>query len=109
MSYLRYLCVFADSGIQHILSCVFPRLEYPQFLWIFHFGLPLRHSLTFIHNNQNKCLVGLNVSICLLSDLSIPSYIQKQRYNVHHLQLFLLNIICFTVALWLLFYLRLEQ
>jgi hypothetical protein len=59
MSYLRYLCVFADSGVQHILSCAFPPLEYSQFLWIFHFGLPLRHSLTFIYKNQNKCLVGL--------------------------------------------------
>jgi hypothetical protein len=36
MSYLRYLCLFADSGVQHILCCVFAlfflRL-YCQFLW----------------------------------------------------------------------------
>jgi len=29
MSYLRYLCLFAYSGVQHILCCVFPRLVYP--------------------------------------------------------------------------------
>ena len=23
MSYLRYLCLFANSGVQHILCCVF--------------------------------------------------------------------------------------
>jgi len=23
MSYLRYLCLFANSGVQHILHCVF--------------------------------------------------------------------------------------
>jgi chitin synthase len=23
MSYLRYMCLFADSGVQHILCCVF--------------------------------------------------------------------------------------
>jgi len=30
MSYLRYyLCLFVDSGVQHILRCVFLRLVYP--------------------------------------------------------------------------------
>jgi len=29
MSYLRYLCLFAYSGVQHILCCVFLRLVYP--------------------------------------------------------------------------------
>ena len=32
MSYLCYLCLFANSGIQHILSCVFLRLVYPMLL-----------------------------------------------------------------------------
>ena len=43
MSYLRYLCLFAYSGIQHIMCCVFVlfvfvlcTLRY-QFLWIVHF------------------------------------------------------------------------
>jgi hypothetical protein len=30
MSYLRYLCLFAYSGVQHILCCVFLRLVYPM-------------------------------------------------------------------------------
>jgi hypothetical protein len=29
MSYLRDLCLFAYSGVQHILCCVFLRLVYP--------------------------------------------------------------------------------
>ena len=30
MPYLRYLCLFAHSGVQHILCCVFLRLLYPM-------------------------------------------------------------------------------
>ena len=32
MSYLRYLCLFVNSGVQHILCCVFVflRLVYPS-------------------------------------------------------------------------------
>jgi hypothetical protein len=30
MSYLHYLCLFAYSGIQHIVCCVFLRLVYPM-------------------------------------------------------------------------------
>ena len=32
MSDLRYLCLFAHSGVQHVLCCVFgfPRLVYPM-------------------------------------------------------------------------------
>jgi hypothetical protein len=30
MSYLRYLCLFAHSGVQHILCRVFLRLVYPM-------------------------------------------------------------------------------
>jgi hypothetical protein len=56
MSYLRYFCLFAYGGVQHILCwfLVFFVLYIPccQFLWIGHFRLPLRCSLTFIH----KCV-----------------------------------------------------
>ena len=54
MSYLRYLCVLAYSGVQHILGCVFVlffvvlRTLCCQFLWLVHFWLPHRYSLTFI-------------------------------------------------------------
>jgi hypothetical protein len=45
MSYLRYLCLFAHSGVQHILRCAFLFclfsscvlcMQYCQFLWISH-------------------------------------------------------------------------
>jgi hypothetical protein len=57
MSYLCYtcMCLFPYSGVQHILCCVFVLFFFVccspccQFLWIFHFWLPLRYSLTFIY------------------------------------------------------------
>jgi len=55
MSYLLYLCLFAHSGVQCILCCVFVLFAFVlctlccQFLWIVHFRLPLRYSLTFIY------------------------------------------------------------
>ena len=59
MSYLRYLCFFAHSGVQHILCCVYVLFFFVlctlcfQFLWIVHsFGSPLRYSLTFIYYIQ---------------------------------------------------------
>jgi hypothetical protein len=58
MSYLRYLCLFAHSGVQHILCCVFCfcfvclRLVYPYVAsfsaWIVHVWFHLRYSLIFI-------------------------------------------------------------
>jgi hypothetical protein len=55
MSYLRYLCLLTYSGVHHILCCVFVLFFFVlctlccQFLWIVHFWLPLRFSLTFIY------------------------------------------------------------
>ena len=55
MSYLRYLCLFAYSGVQQILCCVFVFVFFVlcdlccQFLWIVQFWLPLRYSLPFIY------------------------------------------------------------
>jgi hypothetical protein len=46
--------LFAYSGIQHILRCVFDLFVFVfcticcQFLWIVNLLLPLRYSLTFI-------------------------------------------------------------
>jgi hypothetical protein len=54
MSYLRYLCLFAHSGVQCILCCVFVLFVFVlctlcrQFLGIVYFWLPLRYSLTFV-------------------------------------------------------------
>ena len=54
MSYLRCSRLLACSGVQHISCCVFVLLFFflcilcCQFLWIVHFSLPIRYSLTFI-------------------------------------------------------------
>ena len=50
MSYLRYLCLFAHSGVQRILYCAFALFFLVlctlcwQFFWIVHYWLPLRYS-----------------------------------------------------------------
>ena len=43
-SYLRYLCLFAHSGVQHILCCFVVNFSGLSFI-----VLPLRYSLTFIY------------------------------------------------------------
>jgi hypothetical protein len=54
MFYLHYLCLFAYSGVQLLLCCVFVLFFFVlctlcfQFLWIVFFWLLLRYSLTFI-------------------------------------------------------------
>ena len=52
ISYLRDSCLFAHSGVQHILCC--------HFLWIVHFRLPLRYSLTFILKSPIQKIYGLH-------------------------------------------------
>jgi len=55
MSYLRCLCLFTCSGVQHILYCVFVLFFFVlctlccQFLCIVHFWFPLQYSPTFIY------------------------------------------------------------
>jgi len=62
MSYLRYLCLFAYHGVQHILCCAFDLCFFVlcttccQFLWIDHLRLALRFSLTFISCSQTSAL-----------------------------------------------------
>jgi hypothetical protein len=54
MSYLRYLCLFAYSGVQHILCCISVLFFFVlctlccQVSLDCPFWLPLRYSLTFI-------------------------------------------------------------
>ena len=58
MSNLRYLCLFAYSGVQHILCCVFVLIFFVlctlccQILCT-PFSLLLRYSLTFIYGPIN--------------------------------------------------------
>ena len=57
MCYLRYLCLFVHSGVQHMLCCVFVLFVFGlctpccQFLWIVHVWLALRYSLPFMTNH----------------------------------------------------------
>ena len=57
-SCLRYLCLLAYSGVQHILCYVFVLFVFLlctlccQFPWIVHFWEPLRYSLTFINTSE---------------------------------------------------------
>ena len=61
MSYnLCYLCLFAYSGVQHILCCVFALfflvlcIRCCQSLWIVNFCFLLRYSLTFVYFDMGK-------------------------------------------------------
>jgi hypothetical protein len=55
MSYLRYVCLFVQSGVRYILDCVFFRLLYNIFLVsrIFQFWLQVRYSLMFKQINTS--------------------------------------------------------
>ena len=76
MSYLRYLCLFVYSGVQHILSCVFVLFVF--FLYLVYPVLPVSLdcsfliaslvSLTFIYQSKAKFLY---------TDLFIP----RHRFN----------------------------
>jgi hypothetical protein len=52
VSYLRYLCLLAHSGVQHILCCVFALFFFVlctlccQFIWSVSLWLPRRYYLT---------------------------------------------------------------
>ena len=76
MSYLRCLCLLAYSGVQHMLWCVFVLLFFVfctlccQFLWIVHFWLLLRYSLTFIfylrgRRWRNRMVVGFTTTYAI--------------------------------------------
>jgi len=51
MSYVRYLCLFAYSGVQDILCCVFALIFFVllQISLDSPFWLPFRYFLTFIN------------------------------------------------------------
>ena len=60
MSYLRYLCLFSHSDVQHILWCIFCFVclcvvlcaQCCKFLWIVHLWSHLRYSLKFINTHD---------------------------------------------------------
>jgi hypothetical protein len=53
MSYLRYLCLFTYSGVQHILCCVSALFFFVLCIICCHFlcWLPLLYSLSFIYSS----------------------------------------------------------
>ena len=86
VSYLLYSCLFAYSGVQHILCTLCCQL-----LWIVYFWLPSRYSLTFvIHrwmNYHQLCFILLLISG---RDLSVnfsevcAMFSQSQNCFFHH-------------------------
>ena len=92
-----FVCVF--SGVQHILCCVVFFFILCtlccQFLWIVHFWLPLRYSLTCIHNI-------LAVAYILVYK---PQKDQKKRMHSCY-NIFVLHFVSFIISLgkcaWLL-------
>ena len=71
MSYLRYLCLFAHSGVQHILRCVFLFclfsscvlcMQYCQFLWISHSWLsPSVFSNVYWYPSKARTLIFIDI------------------------------------------------
>ena len=93
MPYLRYVCLFPYNGVQHILRCVFVCMSSScgfctqccQFLWIVHFLLPLRCSLTCIHIyiplHAIPVYVELFVFIVTFSICQLCHEYQMHRYS----------------------------
>ena len=89
MSYIRYLCLFMHSGVQ--MHCVVLRLvcHWCQFLWIVHFWLSLRYSLT-LFKDQHSIFYSIHVhnviqtnSITWFPDLT---YITVAVWNLSRLK-----------------------
>ena len=58
MSYLHYLCLFAYSGIQHIVCCVFLRFVYPMLP--ISLNCPFLIALSVFANVYFKCTLEHN-------------------------------------------------
>jgi hypothetical protein len=85
-SYLRYLCLFAYSGIQHILWCVFHLFVFflctlcCQFLWIVLFLLHLQYSLTFIYLVYPMLPVSLDCPVFIAPSVFSNIYLSCVPY-----------------------------
>jgi hypothetical protein len=83
-----YLCLFAHSGLHHILCSVFALFFFVlcnlccQFLWIVHVLLILRYSLTFIYPSTLISNIKLNRSTIYDSKLVNWRW-QVFRYSVN--------------------------
>ena len=90
MSYLRDLCLFVYSGVQHILTCAFVLLVFVvcticcQFLWIVLFFWPFGILYRLFTKNQSEttvcylwsvimCKSSLSLFVILMIDTSIST------------------------------------
>ena len=75
LSYLRYLCLFAYSGVQHILCCVFCfvclRLEF--FVWWFPTHIVLCFFY-FVCLRLVSSFSGLFISLMFISHRNLTKY-----------------------------------
>ena len=66
MSYLRYLCLCAHSGVQHILCCAFVLYVFVlctlccKFICIVHFWFPNRYSLKLMYTTTISTHINLH-------------------------------------------------
>jgi hypothetical protein len=87
MSYLRYLCLFAHSGVKHILCCLFVlfffvlwALCYP-FLWIVFFLIaPSVFSIVYIilGNGVKSTTFPVN----MLKQFPLETYLDTMQFPV---------------------------
>ena len=86
MYYLRYLCLFVHSGVQHILCCVFVFVSslcvhyVASFSgWIVLFSLSLRYSLMFIRHRVWIMTLSIAIGNIYLTD---KWKIQFEKYGI---------------------------
>ena len=85
MSYLRYLCLFAYSGVQHILCCVFVLFFFVSGLFIFDcpFGILYYFFYVFVQETvtvlveHNADVDIINAEGFLAKDLSRTKEIKQ--------------------------------
>ena len=82
--YLRYVCLFAYSGVQHILRCVFVflHLVYPALPVSLDCSLPLAFSNVYYKALKIECLIlkkSIRKAHYILSIMSIPTLRFEQQ------------------------------
>ena len=97
MSYLRYVCLFAYSGIQHILLCcgfvlfvIVLCAQCCQRLWMVHSSLLLRFSLTFMYQplprmkfTFHNSYVTLEFEDCVQTIYSVTIFLNTEPLSLN--------------------------
>jgi hypothetical protein len=100
MSYLRHLCLFAHSGIQNILCCVFDLLVFvlcPLCCRLSIFCLPHRYFLTFIVTDVHR--QKFKKSFRCLTIVSMHKITGKRNRKLHTLSVLYTKMHCHTFML----------